>query len=43
MIKCGCYMCYIIILLRKQEVLSTAISKCVNVNANAKTLIMPYL
>ena len=31
---------YISILLRKQEVLFITISKCANVNANAKTLMM---
>ena len=38
-INCGFYESYISFLLRKQEVLSTAISKCVN----ARTFItMPY-
>ena len=42
MIKCKCYMCYIVIFLRKQEVLFTAISRCANASANAKTLMMLY-
>ena len=39
-INCEFHESYISILLRKQEVLSTAMSKCANVSANARTLIM---
>ena len=40
MINCGFYESFFPVLLRKQEVLSTAMSRCVNVNVNAKTLMM---
>ena len=40
MINYGFYESYLSVLLRKQEVLSTAMPRCANVSANAKTLMM---